>query len=60
MYCGEPMETGYDDYHPYHYCDCKDCKKIETINKQIKELEDSKPKEKYIKETKSFLMRLED
>ena len=60
LYCGESMKTDYDEAHPFKYCDCEDYQKTETINKQIEELEKSKPKEKYVKETRKFLKCLKD
>ena len=61
-YCGNLLKSKKEEAgfftNTKRYCDCEDVLKIEEINKKIRELEESKPKEKYLVFQKIFIQAI--
>jgi len=58
LFCGNPIQTKFDEYYPFHECNCEDAQRDRDIQNQIAELEHQRPKEKYRIVPKNGLQKL--
>lgn len=59
LYCGEPMQEQIGDgYESSWKCDCKDAVRNREIDRQIDELEASRPKYKFLVSKRVYVVKV--
>lgn len=60
LYCGEEMQSKWEEYDNYYECDCEDAKKEREIQSQIEKLKYQLPKPNYSIEDAKIIRRVTD
>ena len=58
LFCGIKIKQQWDECETYYECDCNDAKKTRQIKKQIKDLAEEMPEDKFVINSERVLRKL--